>query len=73
MERAELKPCPFCGGKAKVKVCDPTGTRYTDVGVEWYMGREMTRCIIRCEKCGARTQVYATRRGVFNAWQRRAT
>ena len=67
-----LKPCPFCGGKAKLKVCDATGTRYTDDGVEMYMGRQMTHCIIRCERCGARTQIYMKRKNVFNAWQRRS-
>ncbi len=66
-----LKSCPFCGGKAKV--CDTTGTKYTDIGEEMYLSHRMTHYIIRCEKCGARTQVYATRRGVFNDWQRRAT
>ena len=25
MKQNELKPCPFCGGNAKVKVCDGAG------------------------------------------------
>lgn len=67
----ELKPCPFCGGKGKVKVCDGGGSFYTDIGTEKYYGREMTHCLIRCERCGIRTKAYLTRRGVFNAWNRR--
>ena len=72
MENRELKPCPFCDGKANVKVCDGAGCFYTDIGAEMYLGRKMTHCLIRCEKCGVKTKAYLTRRGVFNAWNRRA-
>jgi hypothetical protein len=72
MENRELKLCPFCNGKAKVKVCDGAGCFYTDIGTEMYLGRKMTHCLIRCEKCGVKTKAYLTRRGVFNAWNRRA-
>ena len=71
MERSELKPCPFCGGKAKIKACDGRGDLCTDIGVETYYGRQMTCCLIRCERCGVKTKAYLTRRGVFNAWNRR--
>jgi hypothetical protein len=67
----ELKPCPFCGGEAKVKVCDGSGTYYADIGTVVLHGRTMTHCLILCEKCRVRTQAYLTRRGVFNAWNRR--
>ena len=69
----ELKPCPFCGGKAKVCVCDGSGAYLTDLGTELYYGRKMTHCLIRCERCHVRTQAYLTRRGMFNAWNRRTT
>ena len=72
MENRELKSCPFCDGEAKVKVCDGAGCFYTDIGTEMYLGRKMTHCLIRCEKCGVKTKAYLTRRGVFNAWNRRA-
>lgn len=68
----ELKPCPFCNGKAKVKVCDGSGHYCADVETVFAYGRRMTHCLIRCEKCGVKTKAYLTRRGVFNAWQRRA-
>lgn len=68
----ELKPCPFCNGKAKVKVCDGAGCFYTDIGTEMYLGRKMSHCLIRCERCGIKTKAYLTRRGVFNAWNRRS-
>ena len=72
MENRELKPCPFCGGEAKVKVCDGAGNFYMDIGTEVFMGRKLTHCLIRCEKCGVKTKAYLTRRGVYNAWNRRA-
>ena len=68
----ELKPCPFCGGKAKVYVCDCSGRYFTDIGTDTYHGIQMTCCLIRCERCGVKTKAYLTRRGVFNAWNRRS-
>jgi hypothetical protein len=67
----KLKPCPFCGGEAKVKVCDGSGTFYADIGTEVLFGRKMSHCLIKCERCDIKTKAYLTRRGVFNAWQRR--
>lgn len=67
----ELKPCPFCGGEAKVMVCDGSSTYCTDIGTEQFMGRKMSHCLVRCERCGVKTKAYLTRRGVFNAWNRR--
>ena len=68
----ELRPCPFCGGEAEVRVCDGSGRYVATVGTKQMWGREMTHCIITCKKCRARTQPYLTRRGVFNSWNRRA-
>ena len=71
MKQNELKPCPFCGGVGKVKVCDGSGAFYADIGTEVIFGRKMTHCIVRCERCGVKTKAYLTRRGVFIAWNRR--
>ena len=68
----ELKPCPFCGRKAKVMVCDGSGSFFTNIGTERFLGREMTHCLVMCSGCSIRTGAYLTRRGVFNAWNRRA-
>jgi hypothetical protein len=68
----ELKSCPFCGGKAKVLVCDGSGHICADVGVEVHRGRKMTHCLIKCTVCRIRTDAYLTRRGAFSAWNRRA-
>ena len=69
---SELKPCPFCGGEAVVKVCDGSGSYITDIGTETYRGRDMTHCLVMCKRCGVRTNAHLTRRGIFNAWNRRA-
>ena len=68
----KLKPCPFCNGKAQVKVCDGSGSLYADIGTDVFMGRKMSHCLIKCKRCGVRTKAYLTRRGAFNAWNRRA-
>ena len=72
MKETELKPCPFCGGKPRVLVCDGSGQYHSNLGTVVYYGRKMTHLLIMCDKCHIRTQAYLTRRGVFNAWNRRA-
>ena len=54
----ELKPCPFCGGTPKIKVCDSSGTYRADVGTEVLFGRKMSHCLIKCERCGIQTKAY---------------
>ena len=68
---AELKPCPFCGSKAEHWYCSFDGKHISDtIKVLW--GMECNHHMIKCSKCGIRTKVYATNKGCFNAWQRRA-
>lgn len=68
----ELKLCPFCGGKPVLKVCDGSGSFFTDVGTSVCFGRQMTHKLYVCSKCRIRTQPYLTDKGVWNAWNRRA-
>lgn len=42
----ELKPCPFCGGNAKVK-CVGKGTNKSELGVK-----------AECKNCGASSIIY---------------
>lgn len=69
----DLKSCPFCGGIAQFCATDDGGKYATPDLRKGVMirGLLMTHRIIRCMKCGARTKVYATDRGAFNAWNRR--
>ncbi len=64
MERTELKPCPFCGGKAKFE--RPIGE---EPKVECYYPSYQTegkyylvqRFFIRCDKCRFRTIEFAVK------------
>jgi Lar family restriction alleviation protein len=51
----ELKPCPFCGGKA----------RYANVDVKWIIS------YIECEACGCRTAAEIDKNDAKRAWNRR--
>lgn len=63
----QLKPCPFCGGKAEL--CAGA-----------HMGR--SAIFIQCQKCGAQTKYYIdfqmmngltpTQKKAIEAWNRRA-
>lgn len=55
MNNEDLKPCPFCGGKAKV-----LGTKYEDG--EYY---------IVCEKCRVRMGSYSNPEDAIADWNRR--
>lgn len=53
----ELKPCPHCGGKAKV-------------GCEKYWQPRVSRRII-CAKCYSSSGWYSTEEEAIEAWNRR--
>lgn len=53
----ELKPCPFCGGKAELNVY-PFDTR--------------NEYQVECENCFCQTYVYDTEQDAIEAWDRRA-
>lgn len=56
---AELKPCPFCGGKA-----DLCKMERRDFPKTMYM--------ITCNRCFAKTYLLTDKEAVINAWNRRA-
>lgn len=55
---AELKPCPFCGGEAKIR---DYSTPDTDPEIDVF-----------CTNCGGQTFVYETEGEAIEAWNRRA-
>ena len=59
---AELKPCPFCGGKARISA-DPEATRDTQ-------GRLWAFTVV-CEKCCATSGLTFTPEKAEDAWNRR--
>ena len=58
----KLKPCPFCGGKAVVKVVSTDGIALMPK-VVWHR--------IGCRDCGARIEKYDVIEAI-EAWNRRA-
>lgn len=68
----ELKSCPFCGSMPQLCYCDASGSTYTKNPATIYYGKRMTHKAYVCIKCGIRTKPYATDKGVWKAWNRRA-
>jgi len=68
----ELKPCPFCGGEAKLLTdCDGGGGRF-DEKITYFFW-----CV--CKKCGAKGKVHKNiyfnermKNAAINSWNRRA-
>lgn len=52
-----IKPCPFCGGEAKLN----------------YVGTCIPLYFISCEKCGCKQESSIHKEAVINAWNNRAT
>ena len=61
---SDLKPCPFCGGKAR-RVYEPEV-------IEEYTGKKWAYTV-SCERCAASTGLCYTREQADEAWNRRAT
>lgn len=55
----QLKPCPFCGGEAVVKINRGFNRTIFDV-------------FVYCEKCGASTCTYVLKETAIKAWNQRA-
>ena len=57
-DKTKLKPCPFCGGKAKLKL-----------NFDAYLTVEVFK--IYCVQCGIQTFYNWSRQQVFKKWNRR--
>lgn len=59
----ELKPCPFCGGDAKIK-CGEIVNRYNTAVYRHYH--------VECMSCGVDTRYFDTEADAIEAWNLRA-
>ena len=60
MEMEQLKPCPFCGGKAQIFTDDEMG----------YLGNN--QYLVKCENCLCGTGHYNNPECAIEAWNKRA-
>lgn len=56
MSEIKLKPCPFCGGEAKMKHGYPGQQR-----------KGMRQAVVQCKKCSCRTVTY--RQLAYQSWK----
>ena len=56
MREIKLKPCPFCGGEAKMKHGYPGQQR-----------KGIRQSVVQCKKCGCRTVTY--RQAAYQPWK----
>ena len=66
----DLKSCPCCSGKPILWYCTPDG-KHIASGVVQRWGLMTDHHLIRCQKCGLQTKVFATKKGCVNSWNRR--
>lgn len=62
----ELKPCPFCGGKANY-YCEELD--WADWG--YISATKYYNTYVECEECGAGTASFDTEQQAIDAWNRR--
>lgn len=62
MEQAELKECPFCGGKA---------TLHKDTWPVDDAGNKAVAYWVRCRSCGSCSKEYKNPEKASEAWNRR--
>lgn len=57
MNEIKLKPCPFCGGEAKMKY------RYSR-----QQQKVVRQAVVQCKRCGCRTVTY--RQLAYQSWKK---
>ena len=85
-DEIKLKPCPFCGGKVSLVLCDDEGNLHDEAYIEHpYSGlgfmlhhahEENPECPIASYECDGgilgRVYIYDTEEQAAEAWNRRA-
>lgn len=68
----ELKPCPFCGGEAKI-VSRSTEVKAVNLGTTEIFSTDILEwCKVKCSECGCSTDRYSNVGGAIKWWNKRA-
>ena len=75
-EKIELKPCPFCGGKAQIRVWERSKNTYTLNPDRFIKIKLSSKYLVECsnKKCSAcqpRTKFLYTKQKAIEAWNGR--
>ena len=62
MCRVDLKPCPFCGGKARIR-------KYVDIA---FLVHKSNCYMAQCDNCGCGTSYESSEAHAEATWNRRA-
>lgn len=69
----ELKPCPFCGGEAKI-VSRSTEVKDVNLGTTEVFSTDILEwCKVKCCECGCSTDRYSNVGGAIKWWNKRAS
>lgn len=60
-QKKELKPCPFCGGEAKIHTSE-----------EFFLIDKKKFSSVFCKNCQATSRYFNTSKEAIEAWNRRA-
>lgn len=69
MSEIKLKPCPFCGGEAKLSKFTMRESVKDQHGI--FPGKEYPVCRVVCTSCGTRTAQWDSEEEAIAAWNRR--
>jgi Lar family restriction alleviation protein len=72
MKMAELKPCPFCGGKAELYSCEAEHDIYDSKTLEYVETEYYTKYGCACTSCDCTIAEMLSEQNVIEAWNRRA-
>ena len=78
---AELKPCPFCGGKAEIKIwkrakiidCSAFSTNPDYCKTKKLPSKYLVKCVNKsCRACRPQTKYFSTKKKAIETWNTRA-